>query len=101
MDNIILTSFSLEELAEAVSQKLSTLNSNTKESSSNTLQKKLDDFLTCKETAKLCKIKSPTTLWNWKQQGKLVPTANSGRKPLYLRSDIVNFLNGVNKTINH
>lgn len=51
-------------------------------------------YLTIEETMELCRIKSPSTLWNWKQQGLLVPKARAGRTPLYLREDVLNFLNG-------
>ena len=50
------------------------------------------EFLTRKEVAELCKVKSLSTLWYWKQKGILVPTANAGRKPLYKHSDVIDFL---------
>lgn len=49
-------------------------------------------FLNREEVAELCKVKSMTTLWSWKRQGLLVPTHRAGRKPLYLRKDVLNFL---------
>lgn len=57
-------------------------------------------YLTKKEVMELCGIKSKTTLWNWKEKGLLVPRAKAGRKPLYLRSDVIDFLNGTNKNSN-
>lgn len=57
------------------------------------------EFLTRQEVAKMCNIKSLATLWNWEQKGKLVPTLNAGKKPLYKREDVINFLK--NKSTNH
>jgi hypothetical protein len=51
-------------------------------------------YLTKKEVMDLCDISSQSTLWNWKKQGLLVTRARAGRKPLYLREDVLNFLNG-------
>ena len=98
MDKVILTSISLEELAEAVFQKFSALHNNTIETSSNDTEKQEDTYLTREETAKFCKLKSLSTLWNWQHKGKLVPSANSGRKPLYLRSDVIAYLTKQNST---
>lgn len=50
-------------------------------------------YLSIEETMELCRISSPTTLWNWKKAGTLIPKAKAGRKPLYLRKDVVDFLN--------
>lgn len=57
-------------------------------------------YLTKKEVMEFCGVTSPSTLWNWKEQGLLVPRARAGRKPLYLREDVLNFLTGNNKCIN-
>ena len=94
MDKVILTSFSIEELAEAVFQKFSIQYRNNIETPTIDIEKEVDEYLTRQETAKLCKINSLSTLWNWKQQKKLIPQQKAGRKPLYLRKDVINFLNG-------
>jgi len=52
------------------------------------------DLLTAKEVAKICKVKSLSTLWYWRKQGLLVPTSRAGRKPLYKHQDVINFLEG-------
>lgn len=49
-------------------------------------------YLTLKETANLCKIKSLVTLYNWKVKGILKPTGNVGRKPLYKKQDVIDFI---------
>lgn len=51
-------------------------------------------YLTSKETMDLCGITSPSTLWNWRTKGMLIPEGRAGRKPLYLRQDVINFLKG-------
>lgn len=98
MKQVILTSISLEELVQLLTNEIKDL-----------LQKKNEvvikqvfndeqksDYLTKQEVADLCKVKSLTTLWNWKQKGKLVPKKMAGRKILYLRQDVEDFLNRIN-----
>ncbi len=58
----------------------------------NNLQPKQKEFLTIQEVAEICNVKSQSTLWNWKQKGKLVPTMKAGKKPLYKRQDVIDFL---------
>ena len=53
-------------------------------------------LLTAKEVAKICKVKSLSTLWYWRKQGLLVPTSRAGRKPLYKHQDVTEFLEGRN-----
>ena len=50
------------------------------------------EFLTRQEVAKMCNVKSLATLWNWEQQEKLIPSMYAGKKPLYKREDVVNYL---------
>ncbi|MEC3905535.1 hypothetical protein VOI54_00745 [Tamlana sp. 2201CG12-4] len=50
------------------------------------------EYLTREETAKLCGVKSLTTLHNWKVKGILVPTGKAGRKPLYKRLDVIDYI---------
>lgn len=57
------------------------------------IKPKQKEFLTRRETADLCNVKSLSTLWNWEKQGLLIPKMKAGRKPLYLRQDVINFLN--------
>ncbi len=49
-------------------------------------------YLTREETAKMCGVRSLTTLHNWKIKGILVPTGKAGRKPLYKRQDVVDYI---------
>jgi len=77
------TSYEVERLAEKMHQLEQKLNA---------LKPAEKKFLTRKETMELCRITSPTSLFNWKQAGKLVPKAKAGRKPLYLRQDVIDFL---------
>lgn len=58
------------------------------------VSKNTKEFLTREETAELCKIKSLSTLWNWKKQGLLAPSSRAGRKPLYKYEDVIEFLEG-------
>ena len=90
MKGAFLTGISTEELAEKVARKV--LDKIWKKSKANSSKK--PDFLTAQETANLCKIKSLSTLWNWKRQGLLVPTSRAGRKPLYKYEDVIAFLEG-------
>lgn len=78
----------MEELIkeiESLKVKVSTLSKSS--------EKKL---LTRKETANLCGNVSMTTLHYWHKKGKLVPTKKAGRKPLYLKSDVEQFLENKN-----
>ena len=56
------------------------------------IEAKDNKYLTREEVAALCKVKSLSTLWNWKKNGLLLPKAKAGRKPLYLKSEVINFL---------
>ena len=92
MDKIVLTSINLEELVNAISYKVSSL-INIKENRIVSINSSIEnDFLTRIETAELCKVKSLTTLWNWEQSGKLVPKMKAGKKPLYIKQDVIDFL---------
>ena len=53
-----------------------------------------DSYLSREEVAAMCKIKSLSTLWAWKEKNLLVPTSRAGRKPLYLKKDVLAFLEG-------
>lgn len=55
------------------------------------------EFLTREEVAKMCKVKSLSTLWCWQRQNLLKPSSKAGRKPLYLKKDVINFLRGRSK----
>ena len=92
MDNIIFTSIPLKELVEAISLEVSKIISKNEGLNPIKLEEDSKDFLTIEETAKMCKVKSHTTLWNWRQNGKLVPMGKAGKKPLYRHEDIVAFL---------
>ena len=95
MDKIVFTSISIEELANILADKISIINNQALTSAyySKEVEVEKTEYLTREETAKLCKINSLSTLWNWKQKGKLIPLQKAGRKPLYLRQDVLNFLN--------
>ncbi|WP_075341182.1 DNA-binding protein [Tenacibaculum agarivorans] len=91
MEKVILSTLSVEELTETLTQKIFALIKS--EVKSNPIKTKEKEILTREETAKLCNIKSLTTLWNWEQDGRLIPAMRAGKKPLYLRQDVLNFLN--------
>ncbi|WBX70868.1 hypothetical protein [Tenacibaculum retecalamus] len=93
MEKIILSTLSIEELTEKLTQKIYALIRSESKSNLIPIKKEEKEILTREETAKLCNIKSLTTLWNWEQDGRLIPTMRAGKKPLYLRQDIMNFLN--------
>lgn len=90
MDEILLIKTSTKEL---VAELIAAIEKYSNADHKNQLKEPSKEFLSRKEVAKLCKVKSLSTLWYWKQKGILVPTANAGRKPLYKYSDIVEFLN--------
>ena len=94
MDKIILTSISIEELINAISIEVSNIinKKETSETATPIQNTQISNFLTRKETLELCKIKSLTTLWNWEQSEKLVPKMKAGKKPLYHRQDVIEFL---------
>jgi transposase len=95
MSQIILSSINKEELVQLLitAFEISFKKNTEKEKQKIVVDISLGEYLTINEVAKLCKIKSKTTLWNWKQKGLLVPGKKSGRKPLYLRKDVENLLN--------
>ena len=101
MNNIALLSFTLEELSESVARILVDFNKKESTLKVNSIEKKEKLYLSSREVAEMCNIKSKTTLWNWKKKGILIPRASAGRKPMYLRSDVLDFLNGVNENSNH
>jgi hypothetical protein len=84
MDKIVFTSISIEELANILADKISIINNQALTSVyySKEVEVEKTEYLTREETAKLCKINSLSTLWNWKQKGKLIPLQKAGRKPL-------------------
>ncbi|GAA4954805.1 hypothetical protein GCM10023314_30610 [Algibacter agarivorans] len=96
MNQVILTSIKLDELVQLLTNKFEDIIQKNNEVVSkqvfNTEPK--SKYLNKKEVAEICKITSPTTLWNWEQKGKLVPTRKAGKKPLYLRKDVEEFLKG-------
>lgn len=85
MRQIILNTISAEELTDLIAKKISEY-LNTESSQQD------DEFLTREETAKLCKVKSLSTLWFWRKKGILVPHCKAGRKPLYKKQEVINFL---------
>ena len=93
MEKVILSPFSIEELTEMLTQKVFALIKSNSKSNPITEKKKEKEILTREETAKLCNVKSLTTLWNWERDGKLIPAMRAGKKPLYLRQDVMSFLN--------
>lgn len=95
MKDLALLSFTLDELTEALGKKMIDLFKNDGfllATSKENEKEKEKEFLTRRETANICNVKSLATLWNWEQKGDLVPCAKAGRKPLYLSSDVKNFL---------
>ncbi len=89
MTKLILTQVSVNELIESLIKillpRLEKIILSSKEDNRK-------DYLTTKEVAELCNIKSPSTLWNWKEKGVLIPVARAGRKPLYKYQDVIDFL---------
>lgn len=92
MKETVFTSIPKEELTNSIANKVLEVIRNWSEaekSSKNPIQ-----LLTREEVAKLCKVKSLSTLWHWKKQGLLAPTSRAGRKPLYKYEDVIEFLEG-------
>lgn len=90
MYKVLFTDLSLDELSTAISEKL--LAKLSKQVFSTSFKEEKKEFLTANEVAEMCKVKSLSTLWQWRNQGLLIPTARAGRKPLYKYDDVVNFL---------
>jgi hypothetical protein len=88
------SSISTDDLAERIARKILSEISTRIESVSSPDQPKL---LTSAEVAKICKVKSLSTLWYWRKKNLLVPTSRAGRKPLYKYQDVLNFLEGRNR----
>jgi len=102
MKQIFLTSIGKDELVQIFTVVIEDAikRHNKTEQEKVVIKEELGDNLTRKEVLALCKIKSLATLWNWKQKGKLVPKKKAGKKPLYLRQDVEDFLKGINKESN-
>lgn len=50
-----------------------------------------EEHLMIDEVCKLTR-KSRVTIWQWNKKGILRPIGNSGKNPLYLKSDVLDFL---------
>jgi len=50
-----------------------------------------NDHLLINEVCALTR-KSRVTIWYWKKKGLLKPVGKSGKNPIYLKSDVLNFL---------
>lgn len=89
MTKLILTQVSVNELIETLIKillpRLEQIILSSKEGNKK-------EYLTTEEVAELCNIKSPSTLWNWKEKGVLIPVARAGRKPLYKYQDVIDYL---------
>ncbi|AZI66541.1 DNA-binding protein [Kaistella daneshvariae] len=55
-----------------------------------------DEHLLINEVCKLTR-KSRVTIWNWNKKGLLKPIGKSGKNPLYLKSDVMEFLYNADK----
>ena len=95
MNQIILSSIGKDELVQLFTGVVEDIlqKNSEKEQRKLVINEELGNYLTIKEVLKICKIQSATTLWNWRKKGKLIPKKKSGKKPLYLRQDVENFLN--------
>lgn len=96
MKQVVLTSIDLNELVQLITNNIENiiLNKNETVIKEVIVTEPKSEYLTRKEVAEMCKVSSLTTLWNWEQKGKLVPKRKSGKKPLYLRVDVEEFLKG-------
>lgn len=96
MKNVVLTSIDLNELVQLITCNIENiiLKKNEVIVKQEVNTEKKSEYLTRKEVAEICKVSSLTTLWNWEQKGKLIPKRKSGKKPLYLRTDVEEFLKG-------
>jgi len=91
MSKLILSAYSLEEIVNAIKKVID--ESNLALQHIPEIQKNQEvEYLTRKETAEFCRVNSMSTLWNWKQKGLLIPSSKAGIKPLYLKTDVLNFL---------
>lgn len=92
MKDTVFTGISKEELSNFIAAKV--LEGIKHLTSHNEQRGNSPNLLTSKEVAKICKVKSLSTLWYWRKQGLLVPTSRAGRKPLYKYQDVLDFLEG-------
>jgi hypothetical protein len=89
MENVILTSFSKEELQALINEAIERVNLNSKEKE-NTKEEKGDKLLTRNETAALLKI-TLVTLSDWSKRGIIQPYYLGGRV-YYKEKEIINSL---------
>ncbi|WP_421808753.1 helix-turn-helix transcriptional regulator [Flagellimonas sp.] len=92
MDKVVLSTFSIDELTEKISQRILAQIKENESKDSKGFEG--NEFLTREEVAEMCGVKALSTLWNWSKQGTLIPRARAGRKPLYKYQDVIDFLNG-------
>lgn len=90
MEKLILTQLPVNDLVKLL---VDYLLPHLLEVMEKTNNKKEKEFLTAEEVAKMCNIKSLSTLWNWKDKGLLIPVGRAGRKPLYKYQDVIDYLN--------
>jgi hypothetical protein len=89
-NRLILSQISVMELGEILKEKL---NEALREAQSSKDNKKLTkEHLTRQEVAKMCGVKSMSTLWDWNRKGLLKHYYKAGRKPLYKYEDVIEFL---------
>lgn len=101
MNDIILSSINKDELVQLFISAHKAIIQKEKENEKESIKvdNSLGEYLTNNEVLKLCKVKSNSTLLSWRRKGFLVPAKRAGRKPLFLRKDVEDFLNGSFKTI--
>lgn len=50
-----------------------------------------DEHLLISEVCELTK-KKRTTIWLWRKKGLLIPVGQSGKSPIYRKSDVLNYI---------
>ncbi len=88
MAKLLVAESSENDTDEKMSIILSKLESIEKVSSN---VQKDEEHLLIDEVCKLTR-KSRVTIWKWSKNGLLKPIGKSGKNPIYLKSDVLNFI---------
>lgn len=79
-------------------EKLDLLLSKLESKDKDSAESEKEEHLLISEVCELTK-KKRTTIWLWRKKGLLTPIGQSGKSPIYRKSDILNFLyNSAKKT---
>ncbi|MDR4952597.1 helix-turn-helix domain-containing protein [Chryseobacterium sp. ES2] len=78
-------------------EKLDLLLSKLESKDKNSVESEKDEHLLISEVCELTK-KKRTTIWLWRKKGLLTPVGQSGKSPIYRKSDVLNYIYNSEKT---